>query len=74
MRMWMINPIFMCKSHLLGEHNEIHKLYGWLKTGKSIAGWVENNCLELLSIYGRHAVLTKEMLNVGKGIQSPKPP
>ena len=24
----MINPRFMCRNHLLGEHYEIHKLYG----------------------------------------------
>lgn len=25
MRMWMIDPKLLCRKHLLGEHNEIHK-------------------------------------------------
>ena len=25
MRMWGINPKLLCRQHLLGEHNEIHK-------------------------------------------------
>jgi len=25
MRMWMVEPKLLCKKHLLGEHNEIHK-------------------------------------------------
>lgn len=25
MRMWGINPELLCRNHLLGEHNEIHK-------------------------------------------------
>jgi len=25
MRMWMIDPSLLCRKHLLGEHNEIHK-------------------------------------------------
>lgn len=25
MRMWMIDPAFLCRKHLLGAHGEIHK-------------------------------------------------
>lgn len=25
MRMWLADPEIMCRSHLLGEHNELHK-------------------------------------------------
>lgn len=25
MRMWQINPNYMCQQHQLGEHNELHK-------------------------------------------------
>ena len=30
MRMWMVNPGFMCNKHLLGEHVECHMLVGHL--------------------------------------------
>ena len=26
--MWFVDPEYLCKNHLLGEHNEIHKLVG----------------------------------------------
>jgi hypothetical protein len=25
MMMWMIDPVLLCRKHLLGEHGEIHK-------------------------------------------------
>jgi len=73
MRMWMVNPRLMCSQHLLGEHVEIHMLVGTLRRGKSIAGFLENNLLEVHSIRSRHAELAREMRRRGMKHQSPLP-
>lgn len=61
-RMWMVPPQVMCKNHLLGEHKEIHQLVGSMKKGASIQGYIDNNLIELGSIYSRHEQLVTEML------------
>jgi hypothetical protein len=61
-RMWLVRPIIMCRKHLLGEHVELHMLCGYLARGKSITGWINNNCLEPESIMTRHAELVSEMV------------
>lgn len=38
MRMWNINPRYMCRKHLLGEHVETHMLVGSLRKEKSVQG------------------------------------
>lgn len=72
-RMWVIDPSLMCRNHLLGEHKEIHQLVGWLRAGKSIAGWAETNCIEPRSIVSRHDALVKEMVKRGYNHNSPIP-
>lgn len=69
--MWMVDPKLMCRQHLLGEHNEIHKIIGSLNKGKSITGYIENNCIELMSIHSRHEVLVNDMLRRGYNHKSP---
>lgn len=39
-RMWCVNPHSLCREHLLGEHNELHKLVGGIRNhshGEAIA-------------------------------------
>jgi len=67
----MVSPKILCNKHLLGEHNELHKLVGYLKTKKSIKGWIESNCLELESIEKRHKNLASEMAKRGYSHKSP---
>lgn len=69
--MWMVNTKILCRKHLLGEHNEIHKLVGSLKRKRSIAGYVQNNCVEVTKLEERHQQLVKEMLSRGYKHQSP---
>ena len=57
----MVNPRFLCRNHLLGEHHELHYLHNWLKEKKQIDGWIKTDCLEPLSIFDRHDVLVREM-------------
>ena len=73
MRMWMVDPSLMCRRHLLGEHVEIHMLVGTLLRNKSIAGFVENNLIEVHSIRARHSELVREMDRRGMTHRSPLP-
>lgn len=60
-RMWMVNPKILCRNHLLGEHNELHKLMGSIKRKRSITGLIQKNCIEPMSIMIRHYQLVEEM-------------
>lgn len=61
MRMWMVNPKYMCNKHLLGEHVEIHMLIGSLLKNKSIKGFLDRGLLEPQNASTRHAELVQEM-------------
>src|SRR3989304_10134100 len=61
MRMWMVDPKYMCRKHLLGEHLEIHMFVNTIRMGISIKGYIKNNLLEPLSLYARHNDIEKEM-------------
>lgn len=73
MRMWMLNPEFMCRKHLLGEHVELHMLVGALNKNKNIDGFIENNLVQISSIESRHNILIQEMKNRGYKHKSPLP-
>lgn len=38
MRMWMLNPVFLCRVHLLGAHGEIHKFRHNFVKGHAMPG------------------------------------
>lgn len=62
MRMWMVNPKKMCRKHLLGEHNEIHKAVGNLRKSERWAkALIAKKYLEPSSFIKRHAELVAEM-------------
>ena len=75
--MWNINPRFMCRKHLLGEHVEMHMFIGTLRKAKkrhgkdamarrrAVAGYIEKGLVELHNIEKRHAELVKEMKRRG---------
>jgi len=71
MRMWMCDPRIPCRQHLLGEHNELHKLVGSLNKKRSITGYIKNDCVEPISLTKRHSVLVEEMERRGYNHQSP---
>ena len=60
MRMWMIDPQLLCRKHLLGEHNEIHKHRHNFVNGNSIEG--RRGQIEPAKMQSRHAALAAEML------------
>ena len=61
MRMWMVDPRLMCRSHLLGEHKELHMLVGSVRIGRSLRGHIERGQFELASLPARHAALAAEI-------------
>jgi len=69
MRMWMVNPVFLCNKHLLGEHGEIHKHRHNFIRGHSIEG--RRGQIEPISMAFRHDVLTSEMSRRRMNHQSP---
>lgn len=61
MRMWMVNPQWMCRKHLLGEHYELHMIVGWINRRKSIQGFIDKNLIFPEQIVHRHSDLAFEM-------------
>lgn len=71
MRMWMVDPMILCRQHLMGEHNETHAFIGTIRKQKKLDGYIKNNSLELKSILKRHDDLANEMLRRGYNHKSP---
>lgn len=57
MRMWMSNPRFMCRKHLLGEHGELHKFRHMFIKGHSIEG--RRGQIEPAAMKDRHDELAR---------------
>lgn len=74
MRMWLVDPETMCKKHLLGEHLEMHMYVGALRRRTSVKGYLDNNLLELPTLYYRHEELVEELLRRGYKHSSPMDP
>jgi len=67
----MVDPRFMCRQHLLGEHSELHKfLPGWKKR-RSLTGYIKSNAVEPGSYIQRHEILVQEMISRGYNHASP---
>lgn len=69
----MVDPEWMCRKHLLGEHVEIHMFVGAINKGKSMTGYINNDLLEPMSLQPRHECIVKEMLHRGYRHNSPFP-
>lgn len=65
MRMWMVNPKFLCDKHLLGEHVELHMLVGCINKNKNLNGYMREGLVALHSIKSRHLELVEEMKSRG---------
>jgi hypothetical protein len=72
MRMWNVDARKMCRQHLLGEHNEIHKMVGNLRKSRR---WTESltakGFLEPQNAFSRHEELAKEMKRRNMNHKSP---
>lgn len=60
-RMHKCNPVLLCRSHLLGEHNEIHKHRHIFVKGYSIEKRILDNAIEPMCMKIRHDQLAKEI-------------
>ena len=61
MRMWMVDPRILCRKHLLGEYNELHKHRHVFVKQHKIDGYIKNNCIEPMHMKRRHDQLAHEM-------------
>ncbi|MCI0497362.1 MAG: pyrimidine dimer DNA glycosylase/endonuclease V [Thermoplasmata archaeon] len=74
MRIWDIAPERLCRSHLLGEHRELHAIWAILTLGKT--GYRNHPETRrwngrLAALYARHEALAGEMLRRGYRHMSP---
>lgn len=68
----MIDPKMLCKNHLLGEHNEIHKHKHCFEKCYSISGRISPIVLiEPENMQNRHDELVQEMIRRGYNHNSP---
>lgn len=70
-RMWGVDPQLLCRQHLLGEHNELHKLVGSIQAGHSIDGYVDRGQIDTSLIQARHEELAAELERRGYSHDSP---
>jgi len=74
-RMWLVDPRNLCRDHLLGEHNELHKLVGGIRNhphGEAIAdGQAAEGNIDTALINKRHGALVAEMERRGMNHGSP---
>jgi hypothetical protein len=70
MRMWGIDPIYLCQQHLLGEHFEMHCFLGALRKGTKLEGF-KSGMLDLYRLKTRHDALAVELLKRGLAHNSP---
>ena len=72
MRMWMLPPEYLCRKHLLGESNEIHKHKHNFEKHHSIKGRIFPIVLiEPENMKSRHDELAQEMIRRGYNHNSP---
>ena len=72
MRMWMVDPRFLCNQHLLGEHVELHMIVGAVDKGygASVVGLAKVDLVDTRLVTARHADLAVEMVARGMNHQS----
>lgn len=74
MRIWDVEPEILCRSHLLGEHRELHAIWSVLTNGK--AGYAKHPETvrwhgRLAALHERHEKLVQEMTGRGYRHNSP---
>jgi len=74
-RMWGVNPRFLCRKHLLGEHSEMHQEVGTLENHqygrKIVEGHAKKKQVDTSLIKERHDKLAGEMEERGMNHDSP---
>lgn len=73
MRQWLVNPKFLCRKHLLGEHVEHHMFIGTILKKSKLKGYLDKGLLQVETLESRHEELVKEMLLRGYNHKSEFP-
>ena len=73
MRMWNVNPKFLCNQHLLGEHFEMHMFVGAINKGASMNEYINKGLVNIMDIPKRHEQLSEELISRGMNHNSPLP-
>jgi len=76
MRVWDIEPKYLCRQHLLGEHRELHGLWNILTKHKAKGGYARHpETLRWVgkagALYARHEALVKEFMRRGYSHHTP---
>ena len=75
MRVWEVDPLLLCRSHLLGEHREIHAIWTFLTTEKGRSYRRHPETLrwtgKLPALKSRHDAVAREIVRRGWRHQSP---
>lgn len=76
MRIWDIEPSYLCRKHLLGEHRELHGLWNILTKHGGKGGYAQHPETKrwvgkTKALFKRHEYVVKEMQNRGYKHQSP---
>jgi len=74
MRIWDIPPEKLCRSHLLGEHRELHAIWVILTQGKTGYAYHPETLRwngKLHALFLRHQLLVNEMIRRGYQHASP---
>jgi len=76
MRVWDIEPKYLCRKHLLGEHRELHGLWNILTQHRGMGGYSRHpETLRWVgkthALYLRHEALVEEMKRRGYNHNSP---
>lgn len=61
MRMWMVDPQFMCERHLTLEHGSCHLIVLALNEGEDLSSLLKDGHIEIGSLHERHEELVLEM-------------
>ncbi|MEF3280421.1 MAG: pyrimidine dimer DNA glycosylase/endonuclease V [Elusimicrobiota bacterium] len=76
MRIWDINPKYLCRKHLLGEHRELYAIWNILTKHKGKGGYSKHPETlrwkrKLKALYLRHELLVSEFKRRGYNHNTP---
>lgn len=71
MRDWNVDPIVLCRKHLLGSHVESHMVIGAIKKGKSLDGYTDKGLIDVSRLSRWHSGVAREIESRGWNHRSP---
>ena len=71
MRDWNVDPIILCRKHLLGSHVESHMVIGCIKRGHSLDGYTDKGLIDVSRLSQWHDGVAREIESRGWNHKSP---